>query len=350
MAKKATSADVARLAGVSRTTVSFVLNNVPNAHISEETRRRVLEAAKALSYHPNAAARALARRQTKTIGLVLCQSPDRVFADAFLPDVIRGVGQVARGQGFKVLLESVEDVTQPEAYIDLVRERRIDGIVLSGPRSDDAQLPRLLAEGFPLILLGQLKGVKVNFVDVDNINGAQKAVEHLIKLGHTRIGMITHAPLQYTASEDRLQGYKQALESHGIPCDEGLIRLGDFREESGYRAMQELLHLAEPPTAVFVASDLVAFGAMEAIKDYGLRIPEDMAVVGFDDVPLARYVDPPLTTIHLPARELGAKASALLIEMINGRPLEQGAVLLKTELVIRESCGALVRCPAEVKQ
>lgn len=344
MPRKVTSEDVAREAGVSRTTVSFVLNNTPNTNISEETRQRVLEAARKLGYRPNAAASALARRETRTIGLVLCQSPDRISADAFLPEVIRGLSRSAQAHGFKVLLEPVEDVTRPDAYITLVQERRIDGIVLSGPRSDDAQLPRLVDEGFPLVLLGQLQGVRAHFVDVDNVAGARRAVEHLLDLGHTRIGLITNAPLHYTASRDRLQGYREALTARGLSVDENLIRLGDFRSESGYAAMASLLDLPEPPTAVFAASDVVAFGAVAAAREQGLRIPEDIAIVGFDDVPLSRYMDPPLTTIRLPARELGARAGSLLIHIIaNGGADTPQSALLPTELVVRESCGAHLR-------
>jgi len=338
--RRVTSEDVARLAGVSRTTVSLVLNQVPGARIAEETRRRVLEAARELNYYPNAAARSLASRKTRTIGLILCQSPDRIFADAFLPEVIRGIGDIARERDFKVLLQSVEDVADPEAYIGLVREKRIDGIILSGPRSDDARLLQLKEEGFPIVLLGQLRGSGINFVDVDNVGAAKMATEHLIGLGHSRIGMITNAPLQYTASQDRLLGYRLALEENGLTYDEELVRYGDFREESGYKAMKELLALQVPLSAVFVASDLVAFGAMEAIKEAGLRIPEDIAMVGFDDIRLANYVDPPLTTVRLPAYELGARAMDMLIRMVEGEELEESQVLLATELVIRESCGA----------
>ena len=314
-----TSQDVAELAGVSRTTVSFVLNDVSGVKISEETRQRVLEAAHQLNYYPASAARSLASGRTNVIGLVVCQSSTNVFADAFLPEVIRGLGEVAQERGFRILLESVADVTQPEAYVALVREKYIDGLIVSGPRSDDAQLPRLAEEGVPIVLLGQLNEVDFNFVDVDNIGAARMATEHLIGLGHRRIGLITNAPRQYTACRDRLQGYRLALEAHDLPYDDNLVRYGDFREESGYEAMSQLLASSKRPTATFVASDLVAFGAMEAIKEQGLAIPEDIAIVGFDDVRLARYVDPPLTTIHLPAYEQGRCAGDLLIRLINSR-------------------------------
>jgi LacI family transcriptional regulator len=177
-------------------------------------------------------------------------------------------------------------------------------------------------------------------VDVDNINGARKAVEYLINLGHRRIGIITNAPPQYTASAHRLEGYRRALLKHGLPLEEELVRYGDFTEESGYAAMRELLDLASPPTAVFVASDLVAFGALAAIRERGLAIPQDMAVVGFDDVRLARYITPPLTTVRLPAYELGARAVEMLIKMVEGEELVETQVLLPTELVIRESCNS----------
>ena len=338
--KRVTSQDVAELAGVSRTTVSFVLNNVPGMKISQETRQRVLEAARQLNYYPASAARSLASGRTNFIGLVLCQSPTSIFADAFLPEVIRGLGEVAQECGFRILLESVEDVTRPDAYISLVREKYIDGLIVSGPRSDDAQLPQLAKEGFPIVLLGQLNEVNFNFVDVDNVGAARMATEHLIALGHQRIGLITNAPPQYTASRDRQRGYRLALEAHGIAYDQNLVRYGNFREESGYEAMTQLLELTERPTAMFVACDLVAFGAMEAIKEHGLAIPEDIALVGFDDVRLAPYVDPPLTTVRLPAYEQGQRAGDLLIRLIRGEKSMETQILLETELVVRESCGA----------
>ncbi len=341
MAKsRPTQRQIAEQAGVSRTTVSFVLNDVPGVRISPETRRRILEVARRLNYYPDAAARTLVSGRTQTIGFVLCQSHDRIFVDAFLPEVLRGVGDAVQENGFRVLIHSVEDITAPEAYIGLVREKHTDGIILSGPRSDDQQLPYLKAEGFPMVLLGQLPGSDIPFVDVDNVGAARQAVSHLIGLGHRRIGMVTNAPLAYTAARDRLAGYRQAMEGAGLPFDEGLVRYGDFREESGRVAMNQLLDLPEPPTAAFVACDLVAFGTLVAIKEHGLTIPDDVALVGFDDVPLAHYVDPPLTTVRLPAYNLGYRAATLLTQLIGGEPIEEKGLLLQTELVVRRSCGS----------
>lgn len=346
MPSRPTQRQIAEEAGVSRTTVSLVLNDVAGVRISPETRQRILEVARRLNYYPDAAARSLVSGRTQTIGFVLCQSPNRVFTDAFLPEVLRGVGDAMQESGFRVLLHSVEDVVAPEAYIGLVREKQTDGIILSGPRSDDQQLLRLKAEGFPVVLLGQLPGSGIPFVDVDNMKAAKLAVEHLIALGHRRIATITNAPLAYTAARDRLAGYRQALEAANILFSEELVRYGDFREESGYEAMNQLLDLAELPTAVFVASDLVAFGALVAIKERGLKVPADVALVGFDDVQLAHYVDPPLTTVRLPAYELGYRAATLLTQLIDEQPVEEQEILLQTELVVRQSCGAACSQPS----
>jgi LacI family transcriptional regulator len=335
-----TQRQIAEEAGVSRTTVSLVLNDVPGVRVSPETRQRILKVAQRLNYYPDAAARTLVSGRTSTIGFVLCQSPNRIFADAFLPEVLRGVGDAVQEDGFRVLIHSVEDVTAPEAYIGLVREKQTDGIILSGPRSDDRQLLQLKAEDFPVVLLGQLPGSGIPFADVDNAGAAKQAVDHLIGLGHRRIGMITNAPLAYTAARDRLTGYRQAMEEAALDYVEELVRTGDFREESGHEAMNSLLDLTQPPTAVFVASDLVTFGAMLAIKQRGLTIPDDVALVGFDDVRLAHYVNPPLTTVRLPAYGLGYRAAMLLTQLIVGEAVEEQEILLQTELVVRQSCGA----------
>lgn len=335
-----TQRQIAEEAGVSRTTVSLVLNEVPGVRVSAETRQRILDVAHRLNYYPDAAARTLVSGRTQTIGFVLCQSPDRIFADVFLPEVLRGVGDAVQATGFRVLLHSVEDVSAPDAYIGLVREKHTDGIILSGPRSDDRHLLQLRAEGFPIVLLGQLPGSGIPFVDVDNAGAARQAVAHLVGLGHRRIGMITNAPLAYTAARDRLAGYRHAVEEAGLVHDEELVRCGDFREESGGAAMEQLLGLAQPPTAVFVASDLVAFGALVAVRERGLTVPDDIALVGFDDVQLAHYVDPPLTTVRLPAYELGHRAAMLLTRLIGEEPVQELGVLLQTELVVRQSCGA----------
>lgn len=341
MTKRSTAREVAELAGVSRTTVSFVLNNLSGMRISEDTRQRVLDAARKLNYHPDATARRMVSGRTHVIGFVLRQHPEQAFADHFLPQVLNGLGQAAAAQGYHILFQPLPPRNKTNAYVQLIRERHVDGIVLSGPRYDDQSLLRMQAEGAPVVLLGQLPNVDIPFVDVDNIGGARLATEHLIRLGHRRIALITNAPLEYTASSDRLTGYRQALEAAGLPYSESLVRYGQFTPQSGQAAMGELLDLSPRPTAAFIASDTVALGALQTIRRRGLNVPDDIGVVGFDDIPLAEFVDPPLTTVRLPAHGLGWGAAELLIRLIDAdEPIRDPNVLLETELVVRETCGA----------
>ncbi len=337
--KRSTSFDVARLAGVSRTTVSFVLNNVLDVSISEVTRQRVLDAANQLHYHPNVAGKKLVSGKSDTVGLVLCQSPEQIFADAFLPQVMLGVEQAAIEQGFHVLLKPI-DPKDPGGYTSLIRENHVDGILLSGPRQDDKALVELYEEGVPVMLMGQMPHTMMPFVDVNATAGAESATRHLISLGHRRIGMITNAPLDYTSAQQRRTGYCQAMESAGLTLDPALIQEGDYTPTSGYSAMESLLEISPRITAVFVASDVVAIGAMLAIKRAGLRIPEDIAIVGFDDIPLAEFFDPPLTTVHLPAYGLGWAAGERLIRLIQGEGLSENSLLLESNLVTRQSSVA----------
>jgi DNA-binding LacI/PurR family transcriptional regulator len=335
-AKRSTSQDVAKMAGVSRTTVSVVLNRLEGVSISESTRQRVLEAARKLDYHPNSAGRKLVSGKSDTLGLVLYQSPEQVFADAFLPQVILGVEQAAMQQKFHVLLKPVEP-GDSEGYSRLINENHVDGIILSGPRQDDKEIIRLHNEGVPIMLLGQLPDTDLPFVDVNAKRCAETAVSHLIELGHRNIGMITNAPLSYTSAQQRRTGYQQALHSADLKFEDGLLKEGNYTPASGYHAMNELLEELPRPTAVFIASDVVAMGAILAVKRAGLRIPEDIAIVGFDDIPLAEYFDPPLTTIRLPAFGLGWTAGERLVRLTRDEGLDQTCVFLDSELVIRES-------------
>lgn len=336
MPRRVTSHDVARVANVSRTTVSLVLNNVPGVRITEATRQRVLEAAKKLNYHPDITGRKLVSGKSFTLGLVLRQSPEQVFADAFLLKVILGIEQAAEQAGFRVLLKPLDPNT-PSGYTGLIQENHVDGIILSGPRQDDLEILLIHQKGFPVILMGQLPGSDIPFVDVDAVSGARTAVQHLLGLGHTRIGMITNAPLEYTSARQRLEGYRQALSEAGIEPDDSLVVAGNYTPASGYQAMTGLLARSPRPSAVFVASDVVAMGAIQAAKQAGVSIPGELSVVGFDDVPLAEYYDPPLTTVRLPAFGLGQAAAERLIRLMRGERLSPAGHLLETELIVRKS-------------
>jgi LacI family transcriptional regulator len=334
--KRTTSRDVAKLAHVSRTTVSFVLNNVPGVSISETTRKRVLNAAQKLNYFPNIAGKKLVSGKSYTIGLVLCQSPEQIATDAFLLQVMLGVEQAAIQQGFHVLLKPV-DPNDAGGYARLITENHVDGILLSGPRQDDMALMNLHRQHVPLLLMGQLPETDIPFVDINATAGAELAVNHLIEHGHQRIGIITNAPLSYTSAQQRRDGYLQALKKSKLSINKAFIKEGNYTPASGYEAMKGLLQVAPRLTAVFIASDVVAMGAILAIKEAGLHIPKDIAVVGFDDIPLAEYYDPPLTTIRLPAFGLGWAGGERLIRLIQGEKLDREEVFLNSELIIRKS-------------
>jgi DNA-binding LacI/PurR family transcriptional regulator len=314
----------------------LVLNNVPGVRINEVTRQRVITAAKQLNYHPNISGRKLASGKSYTLGLILRQNPDQVFADMFLLKVLLGIEQAAEVANFRVLLKPLAP-DNLSGYTELIEGNHVDGIILSGPRWDDDEIFRIQQQGFPILLMGQLPGSDIPFVDVDAIEGARTATQHLLDLGHTRIGIITNAPLEYTSAQQRLAGYRNALGEGGIAQDDTLRATGNYTPASGYTAMTQLLACSPRPTAVFIASDVVAIGAVRAAKLAGLSIPDDLAIVGFDDIPLAEYTDPPLTTIRLPAYGLGWSAAERLIRLVAGKSLDQPGYLLETELIVRSS-------------
>ena len=331
--RRPTSADVAAMAHVSRTTVSFVLNQRAGVKIPDETRRRVLDAAATLDYYPNSVARQLARGASRTIGLVLRQSPEQVANDGLLAETLRGLASAARAADHRVLVETL--VPGEGSYANLVRSGRTDGLVVSGPRYDDEELVELARDGFPVVIQGSLPGLDVPSVDVDNEAGARLAVEHLLALGHRRIACITNASIAYTAASERVAGYREVLAAAGIAEEPGMIAEGAFDAHSGHRAVAEIL-ARSTPDAIFVASDVVAIGVIAGLREAGLSVPGDVSVVGFDAIPLAAYLDPPLTTISLPAHDLGRAAGIALLERIAGRPVP-GRTLLPTELIVRAS-------------
>jgi len=339
--KRVTSQDVANLAGVSRTTVSFVLNDVKGFNISPETRQKVFSAAESLSYVPDAAAQALASRRTKAIGLVMTRSPHHIATDAFLPQIIGGMMEVIKDNKLRLLIEYVEVEHQDRAYLELARAKHIDGMILLTPRLNDAGLKKLEQVDIPTVLMGHLEGSNLYSVDVDNQLAAQQGVQHLLDLGHTQIACVTNAPPSYAATPDRVAGYKNALIAAGITPDEGLIRYADFDPQSGYVQAKSLLESGNKFTAIFVASDNVAIGVKAALREARLRIPEDISLVGFDDIPWAQYADPPLTTVHLQAQEMARKACLMLMDLLQGKEPDIKQQIVETHLVVRKSSRKL---------
>jgi len=268
------------------------------------------------------------------------RSAKHITSDAFLTQVLENLIDVVHEHELRLLIDIIEPQHQKEAYLLLARSKHIDGLILSGPRFDDEALSALEDHDFPTVLMGQLPGTGLCSVDVNNRKAACNAVEHLIQHGHQRIACITNAPPLYTAATDRLTGYKDALASHGLPYKESIIKYGEFSMQSGYQRMQELLASQEKFSAAFIGSDQVAIGALAAVRENKLRVPEDIAVVGFDDLPSAFYNCPPLTTVHIPVPQLARQASEYLIKMLSGNPITKEQIILDTHLVIRGSCGA----------
>jgi LacI family transcriptional regulator, galactose operon repressor len=338
--RRATSADVARLAGVSRTTVSFVLNDRADARIGAATRKRVLEAADRLGYRPHASARHLAAGTTHTLALVLQRSAEQAAMDPLLPEMLRGLTESVGTLGYRVQLESLGEGSG--AVLDLVRSREVDGVIVSGPRLEDPGLAGLEDPAnaeLPIVIHGSLPGSGLPSIDVDNFSGARQAVEQLIGLGHQRIACICSARMGFTSAQERRAGYRSALAEAGLPTERSLEASGDFEPASGSQAMSDLLEREVDFSAVFVASDSLALGAIAALRAAARNVPGDVSVVGFDDIPLAAYVDPPLTTVRVPARDLGGQAGRLLIDRLNAVAVP-ARTLLATRLIVRGSAAA----------
>lgn len=333
--RRPTSTEVARRAGVSRSTVSFVLNDVTDISISPATRERVLDAARDLGYVPSAAARTLASGVSRTIGLVIGHA-EHIRVDAFIPQALYSLNEICREQGYRVLVEAVEDVSDPEAYRELVLAKQIDGLVVLNPRSDDNRLPEFISEGFPVAVIGRVDHPNARWVDIDNVGAAREATDHLAGQGRRRIAHIAYGPALYESVRARVSGYRNALAEHGLDFDPDMLEYANFSADSGLEAMRRILDRAQPD-ALFCGNDMVAFGALRALADAGLNVPGDVAVVGFDDVPIAAFANPALSTIRMPAAEMGRWAGRLLLDKIQGLEPAKPHICLEAELVVRES-------------
>ncbi len=336
--KKLTLEEVARLAGVSRATVSRVVN-APDS-VSPEFRTRVQKVIEETGYQPNMAARTLASRRSKIIGLLIPSVTQFLFADPYFPILIEGISRACNLNDFTLALFLFHTADeQDRIYQRALGIGLLDGLIVTADKIIDPLIPELIARQIPAVYVGRPPDAsRTSYVDVDNVSGAYLAASHLMRLGYQRIATIT-GPQNSTVGIDRRQGYVKALQERGREIDEKMMIEGDFSRDSGYTAMRRLL--PHHPDAVFVATDTMAFGAMQAIKDAGLRIPEDIAVVGFDDLPAAALADPPLTTIRQPVRHNGMLAVQTLIELLQTAPQPPRHIILPTELVIRQSCGAL---------
>lgn len=329
--------DIAKLAGVSRSTVSRVVNDDPN--VSDATRQRVKEVISRTGYYPNIAARVLASQRSGMIGLVLPQSVSFFFTDPYYSFLTQGIAQACNQYEYTLalfLVESFED--EDKIFPRVTHTGLFDGILVQAGHHGDRLLDRLGRFGMPIVVIGRPSHMSnFSYVDVDNVSAGYNATSHLVRLRYNRIGTIT-GPLASTVGSDRLDGYRKALRKRVSGVDEALIIEGDFTEEGGYFAMRQLLHAS--PDAVFCASDLMAVGAMRTVREAGLKIPEDIAFVGFDDLPLAKRAEPQLTTVRQPIDQLGSEAVGILLDLINTGIEPPRRVILETDLIIRDSCGS----------
>ena len=332
--------DVAERAGVSVTTVSHVINET--RVVSDESRQRVLAAMDELGYQPNALARSLRRKETYTLGVIV---PDS--ADPFFAEIVRGIEDTSFQRGYTITLgNSDSDLDKELLYTNALTEKQVDGILFlaAGGKSTE-HIQSLHKRGMPLVVVDrQTQNMTLDSVQIDNAWGGWVATRHLVELGHRRIGCIT-GPSDLTLSAERVTGYRRAMQEGQLRVDERLIVKGDFQYESGYQAAHYFVSLAEPPTAIFACNDLMAVGLVSAAQALGCLIPEDLAVVGFDDVRLASFINPPLTTIAQPKYDIGRIATTMLLERISNPDMPPRQQTLKTELIVRRST-----VPVGVKQ
>jgi LacI family transcriptional regulator len=334
--ERVTSEQVADYAGVSRTTVSLVLNNVAGARISDETRARVRAAAQALGYVPDASAQALAQGRSRNLGFFMYQVTDQAFFDPQISTLMTSVSGIARESGYRVLVENITRPEQLDALMGMLRSNEVAGAITEHwftdvPEADDR---------FPLVLLTDHPVDGYYCVCTDLMKGVRELLDHLIALGHRQIACIPYTSVKVSDSvRDRLAVFHEVMAHNAIDPSDCPIVAGHYRVETGYHAMQVILQHPQRPSAVYAMNDTMAYGAMRAIHDAGLRIPDDIAVVGFDDYRLSAWSIPTLTTVHIPWLEQGRLATEMLLQLIHGDVPENPHIELRTQLMIRESCG-----------
>lgn len=334
LAQDITIFDVAEKAGVSHSTVSRVLNNKNN--VSAETRERVLRAMEQLGYVGNIHARSLAGGSSRVIGLLV----DHLIT-GYTDELIRGIDGALEAYDYNLMLYTTHrEKTREAVYVTKMAQGLADGLILIVPRNESAYLETLQQRKFPYVLIDyQGYNRYIPSIITTNKKGGYDATAHLIEAGHRRIGFIT-GEMAYGCALERLAGYRAALEEHNIPFDPELVSEGNFWQPQGYQCARQLLSLPHPPTAIFASNDVMAFGAMEAARELGLRIPNDLSIIGFDDIPQAAHMHPPLSTVRQPLEEMGRSAVHLLFKYITNPQAEIERVELATRLIIRESCTA----------
>lgn len=326
--------DVAQAAGVSQATAARALGGY--GYVSAPSRRAIEDAARRLGYRRHAVAQALASNVTHTVGLVVSDIENPFFAA-----VARGLSDVLEAEDYTILLaNSDEDLEREERLVEAFRSRRVDGLAVApSVGSSIPHLTDLVSADVPLVLFDRpVRGLKADVVLVDNRQGARTAVEHLLRLGHTRIGLVSDPP-EIASSAERIQGYRAALEEAGLPVDERLIALTGSTQADGYSGARALMEARRRPSAIFTANNMMSVGTLLALRDLGLRIPDDVALVGFDDLEWTTLIEPPLTVVRQPVQEIGRQTAERLLARMRGDDSQPRRIRLATEFVIRGSCG-----------
>ncbi len=323
------------LAGVHPSTVARVLQNDPRQRVSAELRERIVALAREHDYRPNSIARSLRTKRSSVLGALI---PD--IANPFFASVLRGMEDAVAERDYSIIVSNTDDLPARETKgLAMLRDRQVDGLLLATARRQDPAIEQLSAENVPFVLVNRhTDPITPNTVVPDDFAGAVSAVEHLVTLGHQRIAHITGSDAVSTGYLRR-EGYLDGLQHAGLTADPALIVPGSFREAGGYDAMRTLLDLAEPPTAVFAVNDLAALGAIRAIAEAGLRVPEDVSVVGFNDLFQATYTMPQLTTLQVPHHMMGARAAERLLDMVTEGVQPEHPLLLPVTLIVRGSTG-----------
>ncbi len=337
----ATIKDVAKEADVSPSTVSRVINDHPR--ISQATRDRVREAMDKIGYHPNIIAQSLVNQKTNTIGLVMPYSAEEVFADPFYAEVLRGIGAVTQTKGYSLLLINCNGEEQElKSTMRAVKGKQVDGLLLLRAKRDDKLVTELKELDFPFVIVGRPEDEQNNYwVNNDNIQASKEVVEYLIELGHRNICLVTGSK-EYIVYQDRWHGYKQALAENGLDYDSDYVLWIEGMQQEVYQKVKELLTTQPEVSAIFGVDDMMAYGAIQAIQELGLAIPDDIAVIGFNNNPLSKLITPALTTVDINTYQLGNQATKLLIRVINEEVDRYCHELVAADIIKRSSCGGRI--------
>lgn len=334
--KRATIDDVSKKAGVSKSTVSHVINNT--RFVSEETVQRVQEAIAELGYRPSIAARSLTTNKTKLIGVIVSDA-----ANTFFGEILRGIEDILQPKDYSIMICNTDEILERENYyIDMLLRQRVDGIIAAATSKKWGILDQANKQNTPIIFLDRtFEGLDHPFVGVNNIEGARLGANHLIECGHEKIGILAGFQ-RLSTMQERLKGFQMALHDHGINLPDEWIIESLLGIEYGRESALKILTLNERPTALFINNNLLSLGALAAIKELGIRCPEEISIMGFDDHPWAAVSCPPLTVIRQPSRRLGQVAAEMMFSIINEDPLTEERVILECELVVRESCSSSI--------